>query len=114
NEGCGSASIRFSRSDTTDTTWTGLEYVGTATNGVDFTLMPDSILLLPGMDDTVVTIFPFFDGVAEGVEYITVRALSINICGDTFVSEGTLWFYDIPDLHLQTTEDTVLTGCPVD
>ncbi|MEZ4720793.1 MAG: choice-of-anchor L domain-containing protein [Flavobacteriales bacterium] len=114
NEGCGSADILFSRGDTTDTSISFLEFVGTATNGVDFSLLPDTIMLLPGVFDTTITILPFYDGIAEGVEYITIRALSISVCNDTFISEGTLYFYDVPDLHLDITQDTILNGCPID
>lgn len=111
NEGCGSADILFSRSDTVDTSFSILQFVGTATNGVDFTALPDSIVLLPGVFDTIITITPFADAIPEGVEYITIQAISINVCGDTFISEGTLYFFDIPDIQLNTSNDTTFQ-CP--
>lgn len=111
NEGCGVAEIKFERSDTTDTSISFINIIGTATNGVDFDEIPDTIILLPGVFDTIVVINPFFDGLPEGMEYITIQALSVSVCGDTFVSEGTLYFYDIPNLDIVTTPDTAF-NCP--
>jgi gliding motility-associated-like protein len=113
NEGCGQAEILFTRGDTTDTSITYIEFVGTATNGVDFNLIPDTIILLPGVFDTTVVITPVFDGLVEGIEYITIRAISVTLCNDTFISEGTLYIYDVPDLHLLSSDDTNFS-CPVD
>lgn len=112
NEGCGTAEIRFSRSDTSDTSVTPLFFTGTATNGLDMTLIPDSVVLLPGQSDTTIIIDPFNDGLIEGVEFITIEAWTINPCGDTFISSGTLYFYDVPNLNIALT-DTVLK-CPTD
>jgi len=111
NEGCGEAQIKFARADTSDTSTSMINIIGTATNGVDFDLIPDTITLLPGVFDTVVIIHPFFDGLPEGVEYITIQAISVSVCGDTFISEGTLYFYDVPDLDIVTTPDTTF-NCP--
>ncbi len=113
NEGCGSADILFTRGDTTDTSVTFLFFSGTATNGVDFALIPDTIILLPGVFDTTITIAPFFDGIAEGIETFTISAVSVTLCGDTFVSSGTLYIYDLADIAVDKTLDTTLT-CPPD
>lgn len=112
NEGCGSADIIFQRGDTLDTSISYIQILGTATNGVDFNALPDSIVLYPGQFDTIITITPIADAIPEGVEYITIQAISVTVCNDTFISEGTLYIHDIPDLHLQTTSDTVF-DCPV-
>lgn len=112
NEGCGTAEIQFFRSDTTDTSITPLFFSGTATNGVDFTFIPDSILLLPGQSDTTIVIDPFNDGLNEGMEFITIEAWTINPCGDTFISSGNLYFFDVPNLNIELS-DTILK-CPAD
>lgn len=113
NEGCGSADILFTRGDTTDTSFSILSFTGTATNGVDFDLIPDTIILLPGVQDTTITITPYADGIPEGVEVFTIQALSITLCGDSFISEGSLYIYDTAQLHLQGPPDTAFT-CPPD
>lgn len=110
NEGCGTAEIQFFRSDTIDTSYTPIIIVGTATNGVDFTLVPDTIVMLPGQTDTVIVIDPFNDGINEGMEFITITAVSINPCGDTFYSSGTLYFFDVPNLNISLTDTTIT--CP--
>ncbi len=113
NEGCGEADILFTRGDTADTSISYLFFSGTATNGVDFSLVPDSIMLLPGVFDTTVTITPIADGLNEGVETFTISAVSVTLCGDTFVSTGTLYIYDLPNIVIDKTLDTTFT-CPPD
>jgi gliding motility-associated-like protein len=113
NEGCGSAEILFTRGDTSDTSITYIQFLGTATNGVDCDTIPDTIVLLPGVFDTTIVISPYFDNIPEGFEYLTIQAVSVTLCNDTFISEGTLYFHDIPDLNLSTTEDTTI-DCPMD
>jgi gliding motility-associated-like protein len=113
NEGCGEADILFTRGDTTDTSISILTFTGTATNGVDFDLIPDTIILLPGMQDTIITITPYADGLNEGVETFTIQALSVTLCGDTFISEGTLYIHDTASLRLAGPPDTSFT-CPPD
>jgi gliding motility-associated-like protein len=113
NEGCGSAEILFTRGDTTDTSITYIQFLGTATNGVDCDTIPDTIVLLPGVFGTSIVISPYFDNIPEGVEYLTIQAVSVTLCNDTFISEGTLYFHDIPDLNLSTTEDTTI-DCQTD
>lgn len=113
NEGCGTADILFTRGDTADTSISYLTYTGTATNGVDFALLPDTITLLPGVQDTTITIAPFADGLVEGMEFITISALSITLCGDTFISTGTMYIYDLPNILFDKSPDTAFT-CPPD
>ncbi len=112
NEGCGEAAINFNRSDTSDTSVTFIQYSGTATNGVDFDTLPDTIILVPGVFDTTIVISPYFDGLNEGVEFITISAITITSCNDTFTSTGTMYIYDVPDFGLVTTPDTAF-DCPV-
>ena len=113
NEGCGFAEIQFVRDDTADSAFTIINYVGTATNGVDFTELPDTIILPPGVSDTIITIIPFADTLNEGMEFITIQAISVTACGDTFISEGTLYFFDVPNLTGNLTPDTAF-DCPPD
>lgn len=112
NEGCGFAEILFVRDDTIDTSFCLITITGTATNGVDFTLLPDSIILLPGIFDTTVVIFPFFDAIPEGMEYVTISAINVTACNDTIISTGTLYFFDVPNLHFTSTPDSVI-DCPL-
>lgn len=113
NEGCGTADILFTRGDTTDTSISYLSFSGTATNGVDFTALPDTIILLPGVQDSIITINPFADGLPEGMEYITISAMSITQCNDTFISTGTMYIYDVPNIVFDKSPDTSFT-CPPD
>lgn len=53
-EGCGNAMFIVSRTDTTSNSVVNLLIQGTATNGVDYELIPDSIVFAPGaLSDTI-------------------------------------------------------------
>ncbi|MEX2597541.1 MAG: gliding motility-associated C-terminal domain-containing protein, partial [Salibacteraceae bacterium] len=113
NEGCGEAEILFSRGDASDTSITYLLFSGTATNGVDFDTIPDSLVFLPGKFDSTIVITPYADGMNEGIENFIIQAISVTACGDTFISEGALYIYDTAQLDLSGPPDTSFT-CPPD
>ena len=72
-ENCADGSFTIDLSVTNiDTTVVQLYISGTATNGVDYQFIPDSIILLPGQSSFTLPIVPTVDGIAEGVETVTV------------------------------------------
>ncbi len=76
-EGCvaGAFDVRRPRKEASPLV-VNLSYVGTATNGIDYQLMPSSVTI-PANDSFVrVNIFPLIDGVPEGIEEIKVFALA--------------------------------------
>lgn len=75
-EGCVDGVVAFTRSGTlSDTTIINFSIGGSATNGTDYTLIPDSVVFYPG--DTLVTIpiDAVFDGIAEGDENIIITLI---------------------------------------
>ena len=112
-EGCNTAEIRFIRPSSPDSLVVHYSLMGsTATNGVDYVAILDSVTFPPGSDTVGVIIIPIADGITEGIEVITITAFTISPCGDTIVSTGNIYIIDVPDMH-SIAPDTSLT-CPVD
>lgn len=108
-EGCSDANIYFIRPESqTDTTLT-IHYTigGTATNGVDYNNLIDSVTFNIGVDTMIVNISPGADGVSDNNETITITATIVNACGDTLTSTGTLVILDSVDVKLNFTDPTV-------
>lgn len=57
-----------------------IEYFGTATNGVDFTLLPDSVIFPPFVEQVSFPIDAFEDGIPEGVETVQLEILNLAAC----------------------------------
>jgi len=80
-EGCNNLIICFHLPDTTaDTLVVHYTIGGTATNGVDYLWVSDSLVFLPGTDSTCVEIVPIADGIVEGDETINFT-FQISVCG---------------------------------
>ena len=62
---------------------------GTATNGVDFILIPDSVIFLPGMQFAGIPILVIDDTLTEGAEFFTV-VINNTLYNDT----ATFWIHD--------------------
>jgi uncharacterized protein (TIGR02145 family) len=83
-EGCSDATITFhlqSNASTNDT----IRYTigGTAINGIDYTTIPDSIIIPAGMDSTFIVISPIMDNIPEGTETVILDIPMINCSGST-------------------------------
>jgi len=62
---------------------------GTATNGVDFMHIPDSVVFLPGMDIAEIPIVVIDDTLVEGAEFF-----SVVIHNTLFKDTATFWIHD--------------------
>ena len=104
-EGCNSYSFVISRPRKDPTPLNvGLQYTGTATNGVDVQLLPSSVII-PAFDCfVVVNVVPIQDGIPEGVETLKIYALggcNNNIPADSMVVQ--IRDYEILNLLPDTT-----------
>lgn len=113
-EGCTTAELLFIRpqSQINDTLIINYDITGTATNGVDFPLLPNPITFLPGQDTITLIIDPIFDGISDNWEYVTITTTVITVCGDTLISSGTLYIVDEVDIDI--TEPDPLALCQND
>ncbi len=110
-EGCAGADIYFVRpeSDTLSTLTIDFDITGTATNGVDYNLISSPITFLPGQDSVLLTLNPTDDGNPETAESVIITVYTINSCGDTLVSVGTLW---IQEPYAEVSVNSASLPCP--
>lgn len=82
-EGCGTVDLTLSRTCNLGGTDTVLfDYLGTATNGVDFTTLPDTLIFLPGQDTITLSFSPLQDAITEGADSLIIKVFSpTNPCG---------------------------------
>jgi len=121
-EGCGYATIDIIRTgDLNDTIMVYASYSGTATNGIDFSLLPDTFHLFP--NDTLYTmqLDPLFDNTNEGTEsffmfFTPVLATPIDTncfsvapaaAGFSITDPTPLFLTVSPDVYLDCPGDTV-------
>lgn len=108
SEGCSQlAELMFTRegcNNQNDSLIAYINYGGTATNGVDFNQLDDSVLLEPGVDTVIWTIDPFEDGIPEGIESIELEIITITLLGDTLYSYATFYISDVPPFDVTAND----------
>lgn len=111
-EGCTTAELYFVRpsNNLSDSLLVDVTITGTATAGTDFSAFSTPILFLPGQDSVAIQISSIDDVNAEGPESIVITAYSINACGDTVVTSGTIWIVE-PNVDLSVNSLSI--PCPV-
>jgi uncharacterized protein (TIGR02145 family) len=107
-EGCNDATITFKLQVPTILNDT-INYVigGTATNGVDYTTIPDQVIIPAGMDSTYIVIHPFIDGITEGTETVILDIPMINCSGGTTFHD-TIFILDNSTLIARVGNDTLV------
>jgi len=115
-EGCDSLLLIFSRAGPTTNPLT-INYIvtGTATNGVDYNLLPGTIVVPTDSSSVQFNIGAFLDGLPEGVETITITIpadLTNTTCLDDIPSIATITIANTEPLALQPLSDTTI--CPGD
>lgn len=100
-EDCGEAQLIFTRppisslevQDMVVVTWNG-----TATMGVDYSSMPDTIIFPVGVSEVTLEIDAFEDGIAEGLENVYLDILNIAACnGSGLVTNFEFFIGDEPE-----------------
>jgi len=109
-EGCADANIIFTRPDTLGEYTVHFDVGGSVPNdGSQYNQIADSITFLTGQDTTILNITPIADFIIEGQDTITITVYTLNPCGDTIVSSGTIYILDIPNM-VTFAPDTII--CP--
>jgi gliding motility-associated-like protein len=100
-ENCGDGNIVFARpvsGDANTTLVAYLGYSGAAINGVDYTLLPDSVVFEPGVMEVSIFLDAFADGLNEGIEDVHIEIENIADCGEDLLSSNFDFFIaDIPE-----------------
>lgn len=105
-EGCNDAIVKFTINKfATDTIWIPIDTIyGTATNGVDFPLIPNYAYILPGQKTGTIVISPYIDYITEGTEYITLVIPTSPCTIDTI----TIPIVDYVPVKLDMMNDTLV------
>ncbi len=103
-EGCGSAVFTFSRPDTSAPFVIHFNIEGTATPGLDYNQIPDSIVIPQGQITEQLFVDAFFDGIADSLETITLTINFLSGCGgDTLYA--TIYIRSIDSIKVEVGED---------
>ena len=110
-EGCAAGAFKFFRPGLlNDTLEVAVTYTGTSTNGVDFALLPDTIVFLPDSNTVFIPVAPIADGILEGIETITATIIQATCDGTTFNTISQTFYIVPPDPIEVTVQDLLL--CP--
>jgi gliding motility-associated-like protein len=102
-EDCSERPIYFARADSTDTLRIDIKVTGTATNGVDFTFLPDSLIMYPGTLFDTLLIKAFYDSLDEPTESLQIVISFFDICDgetDSIVISLSILNYNMMSLDL--------------
>ncbi len=110
-EGCQNYYV-FERIDTTteamqDTAFIYLEVGGTATQGIDYSEIPNELFLLPGEITDTLFYTASFDNFMEGDEYIVFSLLNGCPCSQTS-TQDTIWIKDNFQLNAQIDDNLLI------
>lgn len=112
-EGCTSAVIDFRRPTADSLLAVAVHTSGNAINGVDYAGLPDTIYFDPGDSVITVTIDALEDGVFEPIrDTLIITVFSLNLCGDTIESTGTIYIQEDYNLTIEAMD--ILVECPTD
>lgn len=113
-EGCGKGIITFERAGVSNTaTVIPFQISGTATNGVDYDMIPDSVVIPAGQTSATLNINAIIDGQNEGTETIILTlSNSVSPCASSTTQDLTLTISDSPQLNVTASGDTTLI-CPI-
>lgn len=81
-EGCSNATINFVRSDSINFTKTyNVTYSGSATNGTDYSNLPNTVTFSAGESTTSINVQTIADNITEGTEDLTITLEYSGMCG---------------------------------
>lgn len=106
-EGCNNSTIQFILSEQTDFDyWMPISIEGSATNGIDYLNLPDSVFFPIGYSTADVEILPFEDNTTEWPENIKIiyNSSLCTVNWDTI----TVQIKDYGNLYINTTPDTTI------
>ena len=112
-EGCVNTTVTLTRNGSTAASTTiPITVTGTATEGVDYTDIPNSVTFAPGQTTVSFNFNALADGLTEGVETIKLTFAIPDPCGGTNPLELNLKINDIQPV--QVTVNSVDKLCPQD
>ena len=112
-EGCVDATVTLQRQNNINTTLTvPVQLSGTATNGVDYTGIPNSVTFNPGQSSVTFTIDVLNDALIEGLENLIMTFPFVDPCGNVTPIDLELQIQDVAPVEVQISGTQML--CPGD
>jgi len=110
-EGCVSATVTLTRQNNLSQSLTlPITTSGTATNGVDYTGVPNAVTFAPGQATVSFTLNALFDNIPEGIETVDLTFNLSDPCGNVTPYNINLFISDISEL--QVTINNPQVACP--
>ena len=108
-EGCmgGTFTVSLSKPQTSPVT-VALNISGTATNGVDYNTIPDSVTIPAGQTSVTIPLNAIQDNITEGAETVTLSIL--NQCSGAPITSSTITIMDDPTRSLTVGDSTLCYG----
>lgn len=107
-EGCNNALISFNLPNpATSPVTINFTVGGTATNGVDYPMIGNSVTIPTGQDSAFITINPNMDGIAEGPESVII-IVQTSVCGGNDTIQFNI--LDNVPINVSMSNDTTLCG----
>jgi len=111
-EGCVDAVVYFTLADTTNTARVlPLTYSGTAQSGVDYTPLPNSVVIPAGQISTNLSVHPLLDNINEPLEYLDISVKTSACTYDTvrvYIKNSTYTELSLPNDTMVCSHDTVV------
>lgn len=106
-ENCSNATVTFTLSEAISTDYVvNFNISGSATNGVDFPTIPNSVTIPANTLSTSFQIEPTFDGTPEGIETVIID-VQTSVCGsDTIL----IYINDVSPVTVEAFGDTAFCG----
>lgn len=113
-EECGEAIMTFTRDEDSPLDLEEMviiTYDGTAENGLDYSLLPDTVFFPPGVEQVEFIIDAFDDGITEGDEIVNMTLLNLAACnGNGLESEFTFTIKEVTELVTESYEIEICYG----
>jgi gliding motility-associated-like protein len=112
-ENCGTANLIFERPESGDPNTELVAYIsygGTAVNGVDFNVLPDSIVFAPGVLSVTVPLDATVDGLTEGIETVEMSIENFAQCAEIPL-QSTFNFYVADVAQPLIVDDQTIAIC---
>ncbi|MEI6817235.1 MAG: choice-of-anchor L domain-containing protein [Bacteroidota bacterium] len=109
-EGCTTGAFVFTLPQVQNTAYT-IHFIvgGTATNGVDYPWIADSLVIPAGQLVDSIVIAPFYDGITEANETVILTIQNVTLCS-TSNDSIMLWIKNVDAMTATISNDTVV--CP--
>ena len=99
-EGCNSAFFNFERLDTIGDFTVHFDFLGTATIGLDYDYIPDSLTIPSGQLRDTLFINPILDSILEATETVVLTVYYEKCSGQLDTSRATLYISDYTPLNI--------------